>query len=345
MGAGDVTHMGIPILNSYADRAPKFRVGVISGGTSPEHPISLLSAKNISQSLDPKYFNVVPFVVSKEGCWDGEERISPKILKELSLCDVVIPVMHGPGGEDGMIQGFLDTLGIPYVGCNYFSCALCMNKAWTKQVASAHQIPIVPYVEMDRSTYRINPMSFIEKIQEELTFPVWVKSVHLGSSFGVSQARCGMSLAKALDASFKLDDYVIVEQEVRGREIEFAVLGNEIIRIAEPCEILTGGAFYDYEKKYGSAASGVQIPAKITDIQKQIGTELAAKAYRACRCSGLARVDFFLDEQGVFWLNEINPFPGFTANSGYPKMWEQSGLSQRALMNELVILALSKVSR
>jgi len=241
-----------------------------------------------------------------------------------------------------MIQGFLDTLQIPYVGCDYRSSALCMNKAWTKQVASAHQIPIVPYIEMDFATYRENRSILVERVRETLTFPVWVKAVHLGSSIGVSRALNFEELLKAADDSFSLDDQIIVEQEIRGREIEFAVLGNEWIRVAAPCAILNGGEFYDYEKKYGSNAVSVEVPAKITEVERQIGEELALRAYKAMNCKGLARVDFFLDRRGVFWLNEINPFPGFTANSGYPKMWEGSGMSQKELMNELIILGFAR---
>lgn len=339
LGAGDVTNMGIPILDRFAAKAPKYTVGVISGGVSPEHPVSLMSARNVIKNLDPVFYNVIEFFVSKEGFWnEGKEKVTPVVLKDLYACDVVIPVMHGPKGEDGMVQGFLDTLGIPYVGCDYFGSALCMNKAWTKQIASAHQIPIVPYVEMDIASYRQN----LHQIEENLSYPVWVKAVHLGSSFGVTRVTKKEGLIPAIEHSFSLDDQIIVEQEIKGREIEFAVLGNNAIRIANPCAILSGGTFYDYEKKYGKNAYGVEIPANITDLQKQVGQELALKAYLACKCKGLARVDFFLDENGHFWLNEINPFPGFTESSGYPKMWEQTGLPQKDLMNELIILALSR---
>jgi UDP-N-acetylmuramate--alanine ligase len=337
IGAGSVTKWGIPILNKYASFAPKYTVGVLSGGTSSEHEVSLTSAKNIASVLDKTFYTLKHFHISKEGKWD-----CAPIPKELMECDIAIPVFHGPQGEDGMIQGFLDTLQIPYVGCDYRSSALCMNKAWTKQVASAHQIPIVPYIEMDFATYRENRSILVERVRETLTFPVWVKAVHLGSSIGVSRALNFEELLKAADDSFSLDDQIIVEQEIRGREIEFAVLGNEGIRVAAPCAILNGGEFYDYEKKYGSNAVSVEVPAKITEVERQIGEELALRAYKAMNCKGLARVDFFLDRRGVFWLNEINPFPGFTANSGYPKMWEGSGMSQKELMNELIILGFAR---
>ncbi len=332
LGAGDVTNRGIPILQEYGKRAPKLKVGVISGGASPEHPVSLMSARNVTASLDPQLFEVIPFLIPKSGEW-----VTTDVLTKLQSCDVVIPVLHGPQGEDGMIQGFLHTLGIPYVGCDYASSALCMNKAWTKQVVSAHQIPVVPYFEINRAAYFQNPTIFLDKIAD---FPVWVKAVHLGSSIGVSRAGNREELIKAIELSFSLDDQIIVEKEIRGREIEFAVSGNLDPKVALPCEILNEGAFYDYEKKYGKQAIGVEIPAQITELQKVVGTDLARRAYLAARCSGLTRVDFFLDEDGHFWLNEMNPFPGFTFNSAYPKMWEKSGLTQKELMNELVILAL-----
>lgn len=344
LGAGDVTKMGVPILNQYAKLTPKYMVGVLCGGTSSEHAVSLMSAKNIFRALDQTFYSVKNFYISKEGFWDENrfQKISPIMLQELTSCDVVVPVLHGPQGEDGMMQGLLDALDIPYVGCDYRSSALCMNKAWTKQVMSAHQIPVVPYIEMDYVTYKKNPSLLLDRIQEELTYPVWVKSVHLGSSIGVSRATTPEEALKSAELSFSFDDHLIVEQEIKGREIEFAVLGNQSIRIAAPCAILSEGAFYDYEKKYGPEATKVEIPARITFIERQIGSELAEKAYLAAGCKGLARIDFFLDNQGVFWLNEMNPFPGFTAGSAYPKMWEESGLTMKELMNELIILAFEK---
>lgn len=337
LGAGHATQWGGPILETYAAFSPKYIVGVLSGGTSSEHEVSVLSAFNICSALDPIFYVVKNFHIPKQGGWKDLSS-----LKELQTCDIAIPVFHGPQGEDGMMQGFLDALQIPYVGCDYRACAVCMNKAWTKQVANAHQIPVVPYIEMDFATYRENPSILLERIQENLRFPVWVKAVHLGSSIGVARVETPEEVFKAADLSFSMDDYIIVEQEIRGREIEFAVLGNERIRVAAPCAILSGGGFYDYEKKYGTMASSVEIPASITEIERQIGEELAVRAYQAIGCKGLARVDFFLDYEGVFWLNEINPFPGFTANSGYPKMWEKSGMDQKELINQLIILGLAR---
>ena len=362
IGAGDVTRAGEPILKKYAERAPKYTVGVLCGGTSAEHSISLMSARNFVRALDPALYQVKLFGVTKEGEWifgsdaidkleqeirlsPGTPKISPQILTELLRCDVCIPVFHGPQGEDGMMQGLLDALFIPYVGCDYRGSALCMQKAWTKHVALLNNVPTAPYIEIDAATYRSNPHHFLKRIEEELTYPVWIKAVHLGSSLGVSRAAAPEDVPRAVEHSFSYDDAIIAEQEIDGRQIEFAVLGNEYIRVATPCEILNHGAFYDFDKKYGPQASGVDIPPKISEIEKEIGKELAEKVYRASGCKGLARVDFFLDRNGHYWLNEINPLPGFTATSGYPKMWEASGVDARALMDELIALALQRSRR
>ena len=362
LGAGDVTQTAEPILKGYHERAPKYTVAVLCGGTSAEHTVSLMSARNIVLALDPSLYDIKLFGITKEGEWlcgpdtiDKLEqkihlhpqtpKISPQILSELIHCNLCIPVFHGPQGEDGMIQGFLDTLFIPYVGCDYRSGALCMQKGWTKQIARMNNIPTAPFIEIDAATYRQNPQRFLDQIQEKLTYPVWIKAVHLGSSLGVTRAPTPEDVPKAVENAFAVDDTLIAEQEIVGRQIEFAVLGNEYIRIGAPCEILSHGAFYGFDEKYGPQAMGVDIPAKLTPIETQIGLELARKAYLASGCKGLARVDFFFDQNGHFWLNEINPFPGFTRTSGYPKMWEAKGLSQQTLMDELITLALHRTRR
>jgi UDP-N-acetylmuramate--alanine ligase len=355
IGAGSVTSLGIPILEMYEKIAPQYKVGFLFGGASSEHCVSLMSAREIFNSLDKAFYQIQMIYITTDGFWHridsideplpekrSSSRISPEIVEELSRCDVVIPVLHGPQGEDGMTQAFLKTLGVPYVGCSYTSGALCMNKVWTKQIAVAHQIPVVPYVEISRLDYEKNPNQLLDLILDKLTFPVWVKPNHLGSSFGVSRAVDCEQVLQSANKAFALDDYILVEQEVRGREIEFALIGNQIIRIAEPCVVLSQGSFYGYDEKYGSNGFQMEIPAKISPLQKKKGLELAQKMYLAARCTGLARIDFFLDEQGCFWMNEINPFPGFTKNSAYPAMWEKSGVNRRDLMNELVVLAFAR---
>lgn len=362
IGAGDINAVGKVLLEKIAQMPPKLTVGVLFGGTSPEHDVSLLSARNILRALDPDLYQCKIFGITKDGTWiygdeafklleqktrarDDASKISPSILDELNRCDVCIPVFHGPQGEDGMIQGMLDALDLPYAGCDYRAGAICMHKAWTKHAAVINGVPTAPYVEGDLASWRRFPERLLEKVEQNLTYPLWVKPVHLGSSIGVSRVMNKQELHEAVELAFYYDDYLIVEQEILGRQIEFAVLGNEYIRIGAPGEILAHGQFYDYEKKYGPQAMETQTPADISPMQEQIGKELAQRMYESCSCRGLARVDFFLDAKGHYWLNEINPFPGFTAKSLYPKMWESMGLTQRELCNELIILALQRHRR
>ncbi len=354
IGAGDVTKAGEPILNLYAQRAPKLTVGILFGGTSAEHPVSLMSARNIINALDAAVYHIKLFGVTKEGEWvagfdldkkTAGPRISPEILKELIKCDVCIPVFHGPQGEDGMIGGLLDALCIPYAGCDYRSGAICMQKAWTKTAALLHGVPTAPFLEMDAITYRRDSLAFIHQIEEKLPYPVWVKPVHLGSSIGVSRALDREQLVRSIELAIHYDEVIIVEKEVEGRQIEFSLLGNEYIQVALPGEIINHGAFVAYDKKYGAGAMEIRVPAPITEVEKMVGVELAEKMYRACGCKGLARIDFFLDKQGYFWLNEVNPFPGFTDTSAYPKMWTITGKTMRQLTDEMIALAFHRSRR
>lgn len=332
IGAGDVTQAGEPILNLFAARAPKLNVAVLAGGESAEHPVSLMSAKNIIQALDPSVYDVKFTVVAS--------KITPEILAELMKCDVCIPVFHGPKGEDGMIAGLLDALKVPYVGCDYRAGSVCMHKGWTKQVVVCQNVPIVPYFTMTRSLYTSEKL--LQKIEENFTYPVWIKPVHLGSSFGVSKAGNAEEAIKAAEFAFAYDDEIIVERNVNGRQIEFSILGNEQIQIALPGEIVNHGDFVAYDKKYGSGAMEIRVPADITENQLEIGYELAERAYRACGCKGLARVDFFLDTDGYYWFNEINPFPGCTDTSAFPKSWTASGMAMPQVVDEMVALGLNR---
>lgn len=359
LGAGDITAVGTPILRQWNAKEMRLKVALLCGGTSAEHEISLMSAENVMKGLDLSVYDVRIFGITKQGQWlfgsdaidrlkqkntikEGGYKIDPSILEELVACDLAIPVFHGPQGEDGMMQGFLDTLQIPYVGCEYRGSALCMQKAWTKYAAIIHHIPTASFVEMNREAYRRDPEEFFKKIEQNLLYPIWIKPVHLGSSIGVSRAENRLEAQKGIELAFLYDEVAIAEKEIRGRQIEFALLGNDFIRVMNCSEILNHGNFYDYEKKYGSEAMAAQIPAQITEMEKIVGMDLAKRAYIACGCKGLARVDFFLDERGHYWLNEINPFPGFTAMSAYPKMCEDAGMSPQDLWDELIVLALHR---
>jgi UDP-N-acetylmuramate--alanine ligase len=361
LGAGDVTRASFPILNMWAEKAPKIRVALIFGGTSAEHEVSILSAKNVFKGLDTSAYDVRCFGVTKQGNWisgsDCFEKLKnapqrmegPKvpipILEELAGCQVCIPVFHGPQGEDGMIQGFLDTLQIPYAGCDYRSGALCMHKGWTKHIALMHKIPTPPFFEMERGEYWKHPESLLKKIDACLSFPVWIKPVHLGSSIGVGCARDPSEVERLAAAAFYYDDSILVEQHVEGRQIEFGMIGNEFIRVGPPCEILNHGAFVDYDGKYGPSAMPYAIPARITETEAAIGVELAKRTYSAAGCKGLARIDFFIDNDGYFWLNEINPFPGCTDTSAFPKIWAAAGVDMRQICDDLVALAFHRTRR
>lgn len=356
LGAGDITFAGKILLEKIRELQPKLTVGVLFGGASAEHDVSLMSARNVLRHLDPTLYRIKAFGVTREGNWiqgertmerllekeQVESKMSPEILQELSQCDVCIPVFHGPRGEDGMIQGFLETLGLPYAGCDYRSSSLSMHKGWTKQVAQMNGIPTAPFFEWRLEEWKENPEAIVERIEEELSFPVWIKPVHLGSSIGVKRAGSASEALEAAALAFSFDDTILVEREILGRQIEFAMLGNERIRVGAVGEVLNQGSFYDYEGKYGALAMPTRAPAELTPRQTEIGVDLAKKVYRACGCQILARIDFFLDQEGCYWLNEINPFPGLTDTSIYPKMWEAAGMSWRELCNEWIILALHR---
>ena len=217
-----------------------------------------------------------------------------------------------------------------------------MQKGWTKHAALFNNIPSAPFLEIAKPFYTRDPEAFIKRVEEYLPYPVWVKPVHLGSSLGVNRAIHREQLKQAIQLAFDYDESLLVEKEIQGREIEFAVLGNEYIRVINSSEILSQGCFYNYENKYGANAMGCQVPANLTLLEEMVGKDLAKRAYLACGCKGMARVDFFLDRQGCYWLNEINPFPGFTGISAYPKMCEAAGITPQILWNELLSLALHR---
>jgi len=353
IGAGDVTKAGEPILQQFAAKTAKLKVAILFGGVSSEHAVSLMSMQNILKGLDPTLYDVKPFGITREGEWvtgfdlekrEGGSKISPAILEELSSCDVCIPIFHGPHGEDGMIAAVLDALHLPYVGCDYRSGAICMQKAWSKYAAIVHNVPTAPFVEIDTFGYRRDPHSFIAKIEQAFPYPVWVKPVHLGSSIGVNQAKNKEELLESIEKALYYDEKIIVEKEILGRQIEFAVLGNDYLQIA-PGEIVSHGAFVGYDKKYGASAMEFRAPAHLSEVEKMVGLELAETVYRACGCKGLARVDFFLDERGCFWFNEINPFPGFTNTSAYPQAWAAAGKSLPQIVDELIILAMQRARK
>jgi D-alanine-D-alanine ligase len=353
----------------------KLKVGVIFGGRSGEHEVSLRSAESIINAMDKSRYEVVPIGITKEGRWlvssdagallpdavmssavqeqvaiigdptrQGLTRIDPNHHEPSSEpLDVVFPVLHGTYGEDGTIQGLLEMAGVPYVGCGVLASATGMDKVLMKQLFQQAGLSLAPYQWFLRSAWEEDPESIAIRIGEELGFPVFVKPANLGSSVGVSKAENKVDLKKAIDDAARYDRRIIVEKMVIGREIEVSVMGNDNPISSLPGEIIAGHEFYDYEDKYIDNTSRTEVPAKLPTRTIEILQQQAVTAFRAIDGAGLARVDFFVeDESGKVIINEINTMPGFTSISMFPKMWEASGISYSELIDRLIQLAIER---
>lgn len=337
----------------------KIKVGVFFGGVSPEHEVSITSAKGIIQNIDRNKFEVKQYYIDKQGCFfTGTNIIDKNLLKSTTgliqvdlntlnkEVDVAFPIIHGAGGEDGSIQGFLEALGIKYVGAGIMASAVSLDKGIFNQLLESFGIVKPRFVVLDNllNSAQENKTAS-DMVLEDFNFPVFVKPARTGSSVGVYKVKEKAELKKYIEESMKFDNKVIIEEAVRNcREIEVSVLGNNKnnYEVSLPGEIKPGADFYDYNDKYKDNKTRFDLPAKLSDEKiKQIQL-LAIKVYRLVNCEGLARVDFLLDENEKIFLNEINTLPGFTPISMYPKMWEVSGLPYRALITKLIELALSK---
>lgn len=357
LGAGDITKLGPEFVEKLkSEKLKKLRVGVVCGGYSVEHEISLISAAYVASGLRSLYYEVSHFGITKQGNWisgadtidrlqtgveEPSSRISPGVFQELLDCDILFPVLHGTFGEDGTIQGFFEMLGKAYVGCDHRSAAACMDKAMTKRLVQSEAIATAPFIECSRSQWQNDSEAIKQKVNTHLTFPLFVKPSHLGSSVGVSKVTTIQELNAAIGKALCVDTSLIIENGIdTPREIEFAVLGNEPVRVFPPGEICANGQVYDYEGKYG--ANGIKAVAcsNLSEKLQKEGMRLAERAYRAAGCKGLARVDFFLDQRGKFWFNEINPMPGFTKISLYPQICATHGLGIEDLVDQLVIAGL-----
>jgi D-alanine-D-alanine ligase len=310
----------------------KTKVAVIYGGRTGEHEISLRSAKSVIEALDAEKYDVLHYVISKEGKW-SPRPIVPEPGGNPGV-DVVFPVLHGTFGEDGTVQGLLELADLPYVGAGVLASSISMDKEMMKRVARERGLPVVEYFIVSGSG---------EAACGDLGFPVFVKPANLGSSVGISKARNCDELKAALVLARAYDRKVIVERGITGREFECAVLGNENPIAATPCEILPSREFYDYDDKYLLDKAGTVIPADLSAEQTAEMQRLAVECYRAVECEGMARVDFLLETAtGKLFINEINTIPGFTSISMYPKMWEYSGLPMPKLIDRLIELALDR---
>jgi D-alanine-D-alanine ligase len=351
----------------------RIRLVVIFGGQSAEHDVSLVTARHVLAAADPDRYDIVPIGITRDGQWvvaeDAARALAkgpdalpdaldaagpatepvPALIGDAPTGRVVaLPLLHGPLGEDGTMQGLLELAGVPYVGCGVLASALAMDKAMAKEVLAAHGIPQARYVAMHESELN-DPgarATAIASMVRDLGLPVFVKPANLGSSVGITKAHDEAELRTALDLALGYDEWVVVEEFVDGREIECAVLGNLEPRASLPGEITPGGDFYDYADKYESGTAELTIPADLPPGVTEELRAMAVDAFRALRCEGMARVDFFFEPDGRGLLvNELNTIPGFTPISMYPKMWEASGLPYPALIDELIRLAVERYDR
>jgi D-alanine-D-alanine ligase len=347
----------------------RLRVGVLFGGRSGEHEVSLVSAASVIRGLDPDKYEPVPIGISKEGHWligGAAQKLLPEVLKvgqrivmsadptDAALIpldrtagaggqrlDVVFPVMHGTYGEDGTIQGLLDLAGLPFVGSGVLGSAIGMDKDVAKKLLQHANIPVVPWVTVYRADWERNPESIRKQIEKKFKYPLFVKPAALGSSVGMTKVHSRAELAPALDLASEFAMKILVERAVSAREIEVSVLGNHDPKASVPGEIVPHREFYDYTAKYLEEGTALIIPAKLKPAQIKQIQELAVSAFRTLELSGMARVDFFLEKKGSkLYLNEVNTIPGFTSISMYPKLWEATGIPFRDLIDRLIALAL-----
>jgi D-alanine-D-alanine ligase len=345
------------------------RVGVIFGGKSEEHAVSLASARSVVRALLPRH-QVICLYVDRAGTWylvEGPDSISSPqgfvgllylggkaLLAQLSLTDVrglvaalqidvAFPLIHGPYGEDGRLQGLLEMASLPYVGCDVTSSAVAMDKAVTKAVLQAAGIPQVPYRVVRLKEWTTDRQEVLRRLVDDLNLPVFVKPANLGSSVGVSRVEEIDGLELALDAAFVYDRKAVVERAVACRELECGILGHRELRVSLVGEVRPKGRFYDYESKYSPGGSQLLIPAPVPPQIEQTVKDLALASFVQIGASGMARVDFFYEETtGRVYVNEINTIPGFTETSMYPKLFEATGIPYADLLDQLISSALER---
>jgi D-alanine-D-alanine ligase len=360
----------------------KLRVGILFGGRSGEHEVSLTSATSVLKALDPAKYDLVLIGITREGRWlvspEAEGRSAPPDAASLRevldkgkpvtpsvdpsrpglipldappsregpsglAVDLIFPVLHGTFGEDGTVQGLLELAGIPYVGAGVLGSAAGMDKDVMKRLFRDAGLPVVPWVLVLRGEWEQEPARVRRRIEKEIGYPLFVKPANLGSSVGISKVTRRPGLAAALNLGAEYDRKILVEKAVDAREIECSVLGNDRPQASAPGEVVPVNEFYDYEAKYLKQGSELIIPAKLTPRQTKQVQQLALGAFQAIDCAGMARVDFLLDRRtSKVFVNEINTIPGFTPISMYPKMWAASGIPYPQLLDRLVALALER---
>lgn len=339
----------------------KLRIALLFGGRSAEHEISIISARAIYKNLNRHLYSIQSIYINKKGLWkivnSPDVPVSelkkppffsfipwtePRLRPELKA-DVYFPVLHGPYGEDGTIQGLLEMAGLPYVGSGVLASATGMDKAIFKNVLSSLNLPVVPFTVIMEKDWLENKKKIEKEILDKLGLPIFIKPANLGSSVGISKVKNRKSLSPAIELAFRYDRKILAEKGVNAREIECSVLGNEEPLASLPGEVIPYREFYDYADKYLEGKTRFNIPAELPSEKIKEIQHLAIAAFKAIDASGLARVDFFLEkDSGRVYINEINTMPGFTEISMYPRLWEVSGLSFSSLLDRLIELALER---
>lgn len=357
---------------------PRITVALIFGGRSSEHEISIISAKSIAANINTERYKVLPLYITHEGQWlcggvaqdilnldlaallrNSSLEATSSTLREMvqqaaqkpfdldfrsAHIDVAFLTLHGTYGEDGRIQGFLDTCAIPYTGCGVLASALTMDKALTKLCVADAGLAVAPSITLFSADYHADPESVHSMIEQQFEYPFFVKPANLGSSIGISKVHHIEELPSALKSACSLDAKVLIEKAISGREIEVAVLGNEHPEVSVCGEIEPGSDFYDYEDKYILNSAKLFIPARIPHEMQEEVRSAALKAYKALGCRGMSRIDFFVDEKsGGIVLNEVNTIPGFTDISMYPRLMDASGTPFPELAERLIQLALETI--
>ena len=360
-------------MSDQESQRRKIKVGVIFGGRSGEHEVSLQSGQSVMAALDRSKYDVVPIGISKNGRWltgnvvaaltEGKPASHAALLPDpqasglmqlddsptaVTQLDVLIPVLHGTYGEDGTVQGLLELAGLPYVGAGVVGSAVGMDKAIFKHVMVANGIPILPWQLVLKRDWLADETAVLDQIEAVLSYPVFTKPANLGSSVGISKCQNRAELKAGLDEATRFDRRVVVEQGINVRELEVAIMGNNTPIASVIGEIRPRRDFYDYTAKYLAQSgsdedSELIIPAKLDEETAETVTQLALRAYKAIDCAGLGRVDLLLDtDNGDLYLNEINTIPGFTRISMYPKLWEATGIPYSELLDRLIDLALDR---
>jgi D-alanine-D-alanine ligase len=333
-------------------------VAVLSGGRSSEHDISLASARSVTEALDPERYDVVSVAIGRDGRWqlpasDRRALLDPghgealvpaggDLAPAVGPLDVVFPVLHGPFGEDGTVQGLCEVLGLPYVGSGVLGSALAMDKHACKAVLRDAGLRVADFVVLAVDRQPADDPRVRRLVEERFAYPVFVKPARLGSSVGISKVHGPDELVAALQLAYAHDPKVLVEEFIVGRELECGILGNEDATASPVGEVLSTGEWYDYDAKYRAGGSELLVPADIPPEAAAAVQAMALAAFRACDCAGMARIDCFLPEDGRPIVNEINTIPGFTSTSYYARLFEAGGVPYADLLDRLIELALQR---